>query len=93
MADATPSAVAVGAEAGDAGDLDRRGRARLDGERGGAILVAVDVEPVATLKQPVTLAAIKADKAFASFPLVRMPRLSVMPVTEAEWKRIEAMAR
>lgn len=56
-------------------------------------LFAVDVEPVRKLKQPVTLAAIKADDAFASFPLVRMPRLSVMPVTEAEWKRIEAMAR
>jgi predicted RNA-binding protein with PUA-like domain len=56
-------------------------------------LYAVDVEPVKKLKTPVTLAAIKADKAFASFPLVRMPRLSVMPVSEAEWKRIESMAR
>ena len=56
-------------------------------------LFAVDVEPVEKLKTPVTLAAIKADKAFASFPLVRIPRLSVMPVSEAEWKRIESMAR
>jgi predicted RNA-binding protein with PUA-like domain len=56
-------------------------------------LYAVDVEPVKKLKAPVTLAAIKADKAFASFALVRMPRLSVMPVSEAEWKRIESMAR
>jgi predicted RNA-binding protein with PUA-like domain len=56
-------------------------------------LYAVDVEPVKKLKQPVTLAAIKADRAFASFPLVRLPRLSVMPVSEAEWKRIEAMAQ
>ena len=56
-------------------------------------LYAVDVEPVKKLNQPVTLAAVKADKAFASFALVRMPRLSVMPVSEAEWKRIEAMAR
>ncbi len=56
-------------------------------------LYAVDVEPVKKLKTPVTLAAIKADKAFASFALVRMPRLSVMPVSEAEWKRIESMAR
>lgn len=54
-------------------------------------LYAVDVEPVRKLKSPVTLAAIKADKAFASFPLVRMSRLSVMPVTDAEWKRIEKM--
>jgi predicted RNA-binding protein with PUA-like domain len=56
-------------------------------------LYAVDVEPVKKLGTPVTLAAIKADRAFASFPLVRMPRLSVMPVTEAEWKRIESMAK
>lgn len=53
-------------------------------------LYAVDVEPVKKLKQPVTLAAVKADKVFASFALVRMSRLSVMPVTDDEWKRIEA---
>jgi predicted RNA-binding protein with PUA-like domain len=55
-------------------------------------LYAVDVEPVKKLSGPVTLAAIKADKAFATFPLVRMSRLSVMPVSDDEWKRIEAMA-
>ena len=55
-------------------------------------LYAVDVEPVRKLPAPVTLAAIKADKSFASFPLVRMSRLSVMPVTDEEWKRIESMA-
>jgi predicted RNA-binding protein with PUA-like domain len=56
-------------------------------------LYAIDVEPVKKLKSPVTLAAVKADKSFASFPLVRISRLSVMPVTDDEWKRIEAMAR
>lgn len=55
-------------------------------------LYAVDVEPVKKLASPVTLAAIKADKSFAAFPLVRMARLSVMPVTDAEWKRIQGMA-
>jgi predicted RNA-binding protein with PUA-like domain len=55
-------------------------------------LYAVDVEPVKKLASAVTLAAIKADKAFATFPLVRMSRLSVMPVTEVEWRRIESMA-
>lgn len=55
-------------------------------------LYAVDVVPVRKLKQPVTLASIKADKWFASFPLTRIPRLSVMPVTDAEWERIEGMA-
>src|SRR5688572_30999250 len=38
-------------------------------------LYAVDVVPVKKLTSPVTLAAVKADKAFASFPLVRMSRL------------------
>jgi predicted RNA-binding protein with PUA-like domain len=55
-------------------------------------LHAVDVVPVKKLPAPVTLAAIKADSSFASFPLVRMARLSVMPVTDDEWKRIEKMA-
>ena len=54
-------------------------------------LYAVDVVPVKKLKAPVTLKAIKADRAFASFPLVRMARLSVMPVTDDEWQRIERM--
>src|SRR6478735_1535719 len=42
----------------------------------------VDVAPVKKLAQPVTLASIKADAAFKSFPLVRISRLSVMPVTD-----------
>jgi predicted RNA-binding protein with PUA-like domain len=52
----------------------------------------VDVAPLERLRRPVTLAEIKADKAFASFPLVRMARLSVMPVTDAEWARIERLS-
>jgi predicted RNA-binding protein with PUA-like domain len=55
-------------------------------------LYAVDVVPVKKLKAPVTLKSIKAEKAFASFPLVRMARLSVMPVTDDEWERIEKMS-
>ena len=53
----------------------------------------VDVAPVKRLARPVTLAEVKADRAFASFPLVRMSRLSVMPVTDEEWARIESMSR
>jgi predicted RNA-binding protein with PUA-like domain len=55
-------------------------------------LYAVDIVPVRKLKQPVTLAAVKADKSFAAFPLTRVPRLSVMPVSDDEWKRLESMA-
>jgi predicted RNA-binding protein with PUA-like domain len=53
----------------------------------------VDVAPEKKLPRPVTLAEVKADTAFASFPLVRMARLSVMPVTDAEWTRIEKLSR
>lgn len=56
-------------------------------------LYAVDIVPDQTLPRPVTLAEIKADAAFAAFPLVRMSRLSVMPVSDAEWARIDSMAR
>jgi predicted RNA-binding protein with PUA-like domain len=56
-------------------------------------LFVVDIAPSKKLATPVTLAAIKADRAFATFPLVRMSRLSVMPVSDAEWQRIEKMSR
>jgi predicted RNA-binding protein with PUA-like domain len=52
----------------------------------------VDIEPVKKLKRPVTLKEIKADRAFKDFPLVRISRLSVMPVSDAEWNRIEKMS-
>ena len=56
-------------------------------------LFVVDITPDKKLPRPVTLSEIKADAAFASFPLVRMSRLSVMPVTDAEWARVEKMSR
>jgi predicted RNA-binding protein with PUA-like domain len=56
-------------------------------------LYVVDIVAENPLDNPVTLTAIKADKAFASFALVRMSRLSVMPVTDEEWSRIEKMSR
>ena len=52
----------------------------------------VDVGPVKKLATPVTLATIKADAAFKDFALVRISRLSVMPVSDAEWTRIEHKA-
>lgn len=56
-------------------------------------LAVVDVGPVRKLRRPVTLREIKADARFKTFPLVRISRLSVMPVTDVEWKRIEDMSR
>jgi predicted RNA-binding protein with PUA-like domain len=56
-------------------------------------LVVVELVPEKKLKRPVTLAEIKAAGRFTDSPLVRIPRLSVMPVTDDQWAAIEAMAR
>jgi predicted RNA-binding protein with PUA-like domain len=55
-------------------------------------LVVVDVEPVKPLPRAVPLAEIKAEPAFADLGLVRVPRLSVVPVEPAQWKRLRALA-
>jgi predicted RNA-binding protein with PUA-like domain len=54
--------------------------------------VVIDIVPVERLKRPVSLAEIKRDRRFADFPLVRMPRLSVMPVGDREWREIGRLA-
>lgn len=52
----------------------------------------IDVEFLRRLPRPVPLADVKADEFFADFALVRQGRLSVMPVTPAQWKRLLALA-
>src|SRR4051812_37721988 len=54
--------------------------------------VAVDLKPVKKIKNPVTLAQLKADKRFANMDLVRLGRLSVQTVKENEWKWVMEMA-
>ncbi len=55
--------------------------------------VVVDVEPARALKRAVTLAEIKDDAVLADWDLVRLSRLSVMPVTEEQWQRVEKMSQ
>ena len=76
--------VAVARAAGDAypDPQDRSGK-----------MFVVDVVPEKTLSRPVTLAEIKADRVFAACPLVRISRLSVMPLTDEEWARIVSLGR
>ena len=50
--------------------------------------VAVDVKAVGPMPRPVTLAAIKSEPKLVDMALVRYSRLSVMPVTPAEWERV-----
>jgi len=54
--------------------------------------LAVDLAPVKALNRPVSLSEIKADPRLAEIPLVRQSRLSVMPLPEAAFERILALA-
>jgi predicted RNA-binding protein with PUA-like domain len=54
-------------------------------------LVVVDVESGKPLPRAVPLAEIRAEPAFAELGLVRVPRLSVVPLEPAQWKRLLAM--
>jgi len=55
-------------------------------------LVVVDLEVDRRLPKPVALATIKADPAFSDLGLVRLSRLSVIPVPADQWKKLLAMA-
>ena len=54
--------------------------------------VVVDLKPRKKLKIPITLSDFKADPAFADSPLVRQGRLSVVPLSDAQARVIEAKA-
>jgi predicted RNA-binding protein with PUA-like domain len=56
-------------------------------------IVVVDIAPIEKLKRPVTLVEIKANVKFKNFELVRIPRLSVMPVPETLWDEIIKMSK
>ena len=52
---------------------------------------AVDLVPIRALSRPVTLSEIKATNSLQKLPLIRLSRLSVMPVGEAEFREIVEM--
>lgn len=55
-------------------------------------LAVVDIEVDRRLPKAVPLSAIKAEAVFAQSPLVRQPRLSVIPVSENQWNKLLTMA-
>ncbi|MBA3345097.1 MAG: EVE domain-containing protein [Gemmatimonadales bacterium] len=59
-----------------------------DPKRDDPKLAVVEIEVERRLPRPVSLASVKSEPAFADLALVRMPRLSVIPVPEAHWKRL-----
>jgi predicted RNA-binding protein with PUA-like domain len=56
-------------------------------------LVVIDIKPKERLKHPVALSEIKQVKNLASFELVRLPRLSVMPVSLQVWSHLIKMSK
>lgn len=56
-------------------------------------LLVVDIEAVKALPRPVTLAEVKGNSKLKNFDLARLPRLSIMKVSDEQWKSIEEMAR
>lgn len=54
--------------------------------------IGVEFKAHKKLKNPVSLAAMKKEKALANMALIRIGRLSVSPVTDAEWKHILNMS-
>lgn len=59
-----------------------------DPRAGDERIVVFDIEPLRRLAAPAPLADIKRDPSFADFDLVRIPRLSVMPVPSNLWRRL-----
>lgn len=55
-------------------------------------LAVVDLVPVRRLPRPVPLADLRRHPACAGWALLRQPRLSVMPVSEAQWAAVEELA-
>lgn len=65
----------------------------VDPQSDDAKSVVVTVEPVKRWDPPVTLVEIKAEPVFADWDLLRISRLSVMPVSPQQWQRLEEICR
>jgi len=82
----------TGKEKAIVGEMRVVGEPRMDPDAADPKEVLVEVEAVRLLPHPVSLARIKAEPLLTDWALVRLPRLSVLPVTEEQWRRIEEMS-
>ena len=64
-----------------------------DPDENNSKLVVVDVKSIEALKTPVLLSVIKSNPKLKSWELVRMSRLSVMPVTKEQWNEVLRLAK
>jgi len=69
------------------------GKAYADPKKNDPKLLVIDLAAVAALPRPVALADLKANPKLKDWELVRLPRLSVMPVSAAQWAEVERLAK
>jgi len=82
----------TGKEKAVVGEMVVAAEPRSDAKSDDKAAVAVEMRAVRKLAKPVTLASIKADKLLSKWDLVRLPRLSVVPVTELQWRRVAQLS-
>ena len=82
----------TGAEKAIVGIMKITGMPQADPNQNDPKRVVVRVAAMRRLTSPVGLAIIKSDPLFADWELVRIARLSVMPVSETRWQRILALS-
>ena len=82
----------TGKEKAVVGEMRAEGEPQPDPNSDDPNAVVVKVRVVRRLPNPVPLEQIKKDARLAKWDLVRLPRLSVVPVTEAQWTRVEELA-
>jgi predicted RNA-binding protein with PUA-like domain len=69
------------------------GAAYPDPKKHDANLIVIDLAPVRPLPRPMTLREMRSNKALHGWDLLRLPRLSVMPVSAAQWAEVERLAK
>ncbi len=83
----------TGDEKAVVGTATALGSAYPDPKKSNPKLLVIDLAAGIPLPRPVPLAAIKANPKFQGWELVRLPRLSVMPVSADQWNEIERMTK
>lgn len=83
----------TGKERAIVGEMRVRAGPRPDPDRGDPKAIVVQVEPVQAWTVPLPLDRIKRDPRFSDWELIRLPRLSVMPVRPEQWIWLEELAR
>ncbi len=83
----------TGKEKAVVGEMKAIGEPSADPNSDDPNAVVVEVQAVRRFANPVSLATIKADPLLKLWDLVRLPRLSVVPVTPEQWKRVEDLAK